>query len=360
LIRILTLIFAVAVFTAFISVNVYAGSNSRLHYNETDAEMDILVGVFDLRDRESYIQLTLTDLDENTENDDPAPPAEAARAHVQVFNLAQDCGENNFFDLYTLKDTHLYNMRNIVTNDGSDPGFTLPDNSYGFVVISFEPWGSSDGEIRQGLGNLRIVDASGFEYRTNLAGAGNNNEDRPHQDDGKWWFNFDTEEGVILSDIFATPLGELRDDNFEDGAILGPITNNYLAANIELLDLDEVVFSCGDTVFACTDGTDPLIPELLDIIAEENNEDLGTISNVSAEYGINETIPSSKGAPLLCANNTINAGTVFIGNQEHNMQGSGRDHIAFVIFVGLNNGNDRGTFDSLWHGEFENNPRGYD
>lgn len=351
----LALILALIVFTAFTAVNVYAGStgsNSRVLYNETDAKVDVLVGVFDLRDRESFIQVTLVDLNN---------PAGGARAHVQIFNLAQSCGENNFFDFYTENDTHLYNIRNIVTNDGSNPGFTLPDNSYGFVVISFEPHGDNPvDDIVQGIGNLRIVDANGFEYRTNLAGAGNNKKDKPHRDDGKWWFNFNTEEGVILSDIFATPIGNIRDDGtFVEGVVLGPITNNYNAVNVELLNLDEVLFSCGDTVFACTDGTDPLIPELLDIIAEIGNEDLGAISDVRAEYGINETIPSSKGAPVLCANNTVNAGTVFLGGEEHNMSGNGRDHIAFVIFVGLNNGNDRGTIDAAWHGEFENDPRGY-
>ena len=360
MIRIITLLFA---FTAFMAVNAYAGNttNSRYMFNETDNEMDVLVGVFDLRDRESYIQITLTDLDERFGSSDTIPPAEGARAHVQIFNLAESCGENDFFDFYTLNDTHLYNMRNIVTNDGSNSGFTLPDNSYGFVVISWEPWGDSDGEIRQGIGNMRIVDPNGYEYRTNLAGAGNNNEDRPHTDDGKWWFNFDTEEGVILSDIFAAPIGEIREpnNNFEEGVVLGPITNNWNAVNVELVNLDEVLFSCGDTVFACTDGTDPLIPELLDDIAENNNDDLGIINDVSAEYGINETIPSSKGAPILCRNNTINAGTVFLHGEEHLGQGNGYNHIAFVIFVGLNNGNDRGTFESLFHGEFENNPRGY-
>jgi len=309
-------------FTALSAVNLYAG----YPLNETDSEWRQLVGVFDLRDRETFIQVTHTDEGESTPGD---------LVHIQVFNLAQSCGENNFFDAYTTNDTHVYNIRNLTTNDGSDPGFTLPDNSYGFVVVTFED--------DQGIGNMRIKDANGYEYRTNLQATDNDDDEGP--DDDEHWFNFNQEAGVVFSDIFGVMVSEV--DSFNDGVILGPITESYVAFNVELLDLNEVLFSCTDLVFACTDGTDPLIPELLDDIAEENNEDLGTISSVNVEFGINETIPSSKGAPLLCPNNTINAGTVFFNEEEH----EGQDDYAFIMFVGLNDGNGRGSFDSVWSGE---------
>jgi len=317
-------------FTAFVTVNVYAGDGT-IELNETDSELGVLVGVFDLRDRETFIQVTLSDDDDSTPGD---------LVHIQVFNLAQDCGENNFFDFYTTDDTHVYDIRNLTTNDGNNPGFTLPDNSYGFVVVTFEN--------EFGIGNMRIKDANGYEYRTNLQGAGNDGNDDPDDEDNEWWFNFNSEEGVILSDIFGTPIGEAG--AFEDGVKLGPITENFVAMNVELYNLDEVLFSCTDLVFACTDGTDPLIPELLDEIAEDNDEDLGTISAVNVEFGINETIPSSKGAPLVCPNNTINAGTVFF-NEEFNNIDDEDDGEAFVMFVGLNDGNGRGSFDSAWSGE---------
>ena len=153
------------------------------------------------------------------------------------------------------------------------------------------------------------------------------------------------------SDIFGTMVSET--DEFGDGAKLTPITESYVAFNAEIINLDEVLFSCTDIVFACTDGDDPLIPELLDDIADDTDTDLGVISAVSMEFGINEAIPSSKGAPLVCPNNTIGAGTVFFNEEDH----EGESDYIFVMFVGLNDGNGRGSFDSVWSGEnvFRNN-----
>ena len=48
--------------------------------------------------------------------------------HIQIFNVADDlCDENNFFDTYTPNDTHIYNLRDILTNDENPSGVTLPD-----------------------------------------------------------------------------------------------------------------------------------------------------------------------------------------------------------------------------------------
>lgn len=351
MIRLLALIFA---FTALTAVNVYAG----YPIPETDSEWESLIGVFDLRDRESFIQVTNSDDD-------------AVSVHVQIFNIAQNCGENNFFDAYTPHDTHVYNIRDIVTNDGTDAGFTLPDDAYGFVIVQFRdftcgtpPCDSGDFNS-EGIGNMRIKDASGYEYRTNLQALGTDNND-DGDDDDEHWFNFNQEEGVVFSDIFGTVVSNVAersdddDDDFverwEDGAKLTPITESYVAFNAEILNLDEVLFSCGDLVFACTDGTDPLIPELLDDIGGEGDSDLGIISTVSMEFGINEAIPSSKDAPLVCPNNTTSAGTVFFNEEDH----EGESPYAFIMFVGLNDGNGRGTFDSVWSGEnlYDGEPMG--
>ena len=318
-------------FTVLFAVNVYAGSptDEELDFNETDAEEDVLIGVFDLRDRETFIQVTLTDDDADT-------------VHVQLFNLSQSCGENNFFDEYTGNDTHVYNIRNITTNDGNDPGFQLPDGAYGFFVVHFQD--------EEGIGNLRIKDANGYEYRTNLQGGSNQSDLGPQSDDNEWWFNFSQEEGVVLSDIFGVMVSELNE--FTSGTKLAPITESWNAVNVNILDLNEVLFSCADSVFTCTDGTDPLIPELLEIIAEETDDDLGAIQpeQVNVEFGINEAIPNSKGAPLVCPNNTVTAGTVFFNEEENDVEDDGDDSV-FVLFVGLNDGNSRGSFDSAWAGE---------
>ena len=41
-----------------------------------------------------------------------------------------------FFDVYTPNDTHVYNMREILTNDGNPSGVVLPENAYGFVAVT--------------------------------------------------------------------------------------------------------------------------------------------------------------------------------------------------------------------------------
>jgi len=147
LIRLLTLIFA---FTALASINVYAG----LPINETDAGDFQAVGFFDLRDRESFIQIT------NTSGVD------TATMHIQVFNVGNLCNENNFFDTYTPNDTHVYNLRDILTNDGNPAGFVLPDDAYGIFVAT-----DTDFNNLTLIGNLRIEDNNGYEYRTNLNGV---------------------------------------------------------------------------------------------------------------------------------------------------------------------------------------------
>ncbi|MCH6574106.1 MAG: putative sulfate/molybdate transporter, partial [Bacteroidetes bacterium] len=78
--------------------------------------------VFDLRDRETFLQFTYQD---DFELGLPL------RAHVQIFDVSNNCNENNFFDTFTPNDTHIYNMRDIQTNDGNPSGVVLPDDAYG-------------------------------------------------------------------------------------------------------------------------------------------------------------------------------------------------------------------------------------
>ena len=118
MIRLLTLLFA---FTALTAVNVYAGSS--IDISETDAGDFQLVGFFDLRDRESFIQITNTDTSAQT-------------VHIQVFNVGNLCNENNFFDAYTPNDTHTYNLRDITTNDGNPSGVVLPARAGVFTTVA--------------------------------------------------------------------------------------------------------------------------------------------------------------------------------------------------------------------------------
>ena len=49
--------------------------------------------------------------------------------------MNDNCNENNFFDAYTPNDTHVYYIRDILTNDGNPSGVVLPDDAYGIVSV---------------------------------------------------------------------------------------------------------------------------------------------------------------------------------------------------------------------------------
>jgi len=105
--------------------------------------------------------------------------------------------------------------------------------------------------------------------------------------------------------------------------------------DIDIYDLNEVPFSCRNVIFACTDQNNPQLEAL--------PEESGDASVASFEYGINEAILHSKDGELLCPINVISAGIVgliFINNGI-----SFNDALTF--FAGLNNGNGRGSMDSM-------------
>jgi len=271
----------------------------------------LLISFFDLRDRESFIQLT---------NLDPVN----GTVHVQIWDVSNNCNENNFFDTYTPNDTHVYNMRDILTNDGNPSGVVLPDGAYGFVTIfddSIIPCSY--------IGNLRVLDVNGYEYRTNLVNPGG----------GFGWgiigdsltFNYNTEGNVTLSDIVGIPYV------VEDGEIAAAdITNIFFPFDIDIYNLNEVPFSCRNIIFACTDQDNPLNEALL--------EQAGVASVASFEYGINNAIPHSKGGELLCPGNIISDGFVTMSLISAEFRA-----FNFIGFVGLNNGNSRGSMDSFWY-----------
>ena len=271
---------------------------------------------FDLRERESFVQITNLSSTEEI-------------IHIQIFNVADNCNENNFFDTYTPSDTHIYNLRDILTNDGDPSGVVLPDNAYGIVVaIAVQSEGGTANFNADIFGNFRVVDNSGYEYRTNstpFPSAGSFFGDVPIT------FNFNTKNGVILSDIIGieTPFIGTGEVNLSD------ILNENITFDINIINNNEVIFSCRNVIFACTDQDNPLLEALL--------EDDGRANVASFEYGINNAIPHSKGGELLCPGNVIDEGYV----QMISLDGVASPR--FIGFAGLNNGNGRGSMDSWWY-----------
>jgi len=279
---------------------------------------DTLVYFFDLRERESFIQLTYNGSIPIDEGD--FVPGQDLTIHIQIFTVNQNCDENNFFDVYTPNDTHIYNMRDIQTNDGNPSGVVLPDDAFGFVfAVVVNSQGQLFEDVEVLIGNMRIIDDNGYEYRTN-AQAGDTFEEEV--EDPLAFFNFNTEGGVTLSDI----VGIAFTDDSSDREVV--VDDEFAVINIDILNLNETIFSCRDVTIACIDEDNPLIEALL--------EESGT-SVARAEYGINNAIPHSKGGELLCPGNTISEGFV---RMELLNEGDLDD---FTLFVGLNNGNGRGS-----------------
>lgn len=323
-------IFLVLLFMSFVPVlSSYAGNGSDFALNETDTSSGAIYTPFDLRERETFLQVTNVDSDSVT-------------IHVQIYNVANLCNENDFFDVMTPNDTHVYNLRDILTNDGNPSGVILPENAYGIVFISAVP----DRLVRLFdpiMGNFRIIDDSGFEYRSN-AQSFITRIFRPFFNTSATTFNFNTANGVILSDVFGIPISTSQNGSiFSFEANIDDVLSTFVGVDVDIIDNNEVLFSCRDVIFACIDENSPLQDELLE---NANNLSMGGSTSASVarfEYGINNVIPHSKGGELLCPGNVIPEGLVSL-----NLEVSGMLTNTFAGYVGLNNGNGRGSMDSIF------------
>ena len=280
-------------------------------------QVTFFIHFFDLRDRESFVQVTNIDSDNAT-------------VHVQIWDVSNNCNENNFFDNYTPADTHVYNLRDITTNDSNPSGVILPTGAYGFVTVGVvDAVGASFDNSGNLIGNFRIEDNNGYEYRTNSVfpvpdGIGST-FNTPIT------FNFNTGGGVNLSDVIGIAV---EIDNGNGEVLAANIVDVWVSYDVDIYDFNEVPFSCRNVIFACTDQANPLYEALLD--------ESGDASVAGFEYGINDAIPHSLGGELLCPNNIVSEGFVTL------------DFITrvtgtFFGFTGLNNGNGRGSMDSWWH-----------
>ena len=339
LLTILTLVLSITLLPVK-DIQAGLGGNTPFTFNSTDSsspELATIVYMFDLRERETFIQLTYPDQQQ---------VGLSIRAHVQIFNVANNCNENNFFDIYTVNDTHVYNMRDIVTNDGNPSGVVLPDGAYGLVVVTAEysPFVPADPDI---IGNLRIIDNNGYEYRTNAQSFAGFRSDELSPSDF-YSFNFNQQGGVSFSDVVGITLFVVEGTNSGIEFTALPVQGIFTPIDIDIYNLNEVPFSCRDVIFSCVDEDNPLLEELLSI-AE-------IASVASFEYGINNSIPHSKGGELLCPNNTVEDGIVILRSEPlpssqafdeiiNSINGMGP---FFHGYVGLNNGNGRGSMDSFW------------
>ena len=309
----------VFVFVLLSTVPGFSGTD--LDVPNTDSHDHALIGFFDLRDRETFIQITNIDADPS-----------GANIHIQIFNVGADCTENNFNDFYTPFDTHVYNLRDITTNDGNASGVILPDDAYGIFAANARV------TLRDIIGNLRILDDSGYEYRTNLIGE-QHDRNIPSGDDLFMTFNFNTKGGVTLSDVVGIPID---DDNqsTNNSIMVENILNEHHSFDVDIYDLNENAFSCRSVAFACVNEEHPLYEALLDEIDSNG----GSASVANHQYGINNAIPHSRGGELLCPGNNISEGFVRLEITE---DGGDVENQA-IYYIGLNNGNGRGSLDAFF------------
>ncbi len=258
---------------------------------DTDTTNFQLFSFYDLRERDSFVQVTNT--------------GGAATLHVQVFDVSNLCNENNFNDTYTPNDTHVYNMKDIQTNDGSPSGVQLPDGTYGFVVVTVVQGNGQPADTNGVIiGNFRVTDNAGYEYRSNSQGF---KEGDPIG--GQYFINYTSAGGINRSDIVGITVNNL---------LSGEVTTagSSVTFDTSIFNNDEVIFSCSDTTFSCTENT--------------------------FEYGINEAIPHSRDKSVLCESNNIPEGMVKLETIDDT------ETEAFAGFVGINTGdNSRGSMDSV-------------
>ena len=301
-----SLLFSLLILLPLVS---YAGEpfvQSNLSFNHKYDESNELLGYYDLRNRSTYVQVTHQDDDENP-----------LCIHVQIFQQDRGCTELNFEDELTPNDTVIYDLDNILRNDGTAVPINLLDDSSGYVVVTDENTAASSTLI----GNFRIIDNSGYEYRTNMAGAG------PTPDFTfaltNYIANFNTIDGAQYADIIGYAY---------DGSNLTTVRNLDLGVdfNIFVFDMDEEPLSCDTRNFAC-----------------------GAIMN----YGINEDYTASRESNLLCPGGGLadpNGGYVSLENPVFTMDTSVtfNDDEIFVGLIGLNNGDGTGSMDYWIHTPF--------
>lgn len=321
---ILTLIF-------FIPGIVLAGGvNTGLDILSSDTRDNEVYAYYDLRERNSYIQVTnISDF------------LNPLCIHVQIFQQDQGCSELDFNDELTPNDTVVYDLDNLIRNNGSEVPVNLDDNSYGFVAISSYDCNDIQGDTDEPLiGNFRIVDDSGYEYRMNLV-SGEREQEVPGQIGARFLVRdqttafanviipFDTVDGATHADLVAFVVNDNRLLSCVDGADndLDLVCNDPAGATFSVFQIDENEerLSCDQVNFACGPGK---------------------VMN----YGLNEDYPNSKGGPILCNGAGLNSGQTngyfSLENVSYVSEIPPGRASEFVCIIGLNNGNGTGSMDS--------------
>jgi hypothetical protein len=270
---------------------------------DTDGTSAQLFAPWDLRSRETFIQVT---------NTSAAP----VTVHVQVFNAAAGCPEIDFYDTYTGNDTHVYNLRGLTRNNGIALSAALPDGGFGIFVVSKAegtnlPHDADSVDDFVFTANVRIIDAAGYEYRTNVDTLINILS--AALDGAVVNFNFNNVNGSNASDVIGIVIADAGDGAIEVNAAPGIA----IQFDVDQVDAAENPLSCEDFVFSC--------------------------SPTNFNVGINDALPNSRIGNRLCPGFSEPVGLMVLDGE-----GASETANYFTGYVGLNNGDGTGSLDSWW------------
>jgi len=321
LLSVFLLIGFVALFLFAIPKLVMAGIDLGDFGINTDVADSELVGYWDLRDRESFFQLTNIG-------------GASISVHVTLFDYSSPgvtdrCVEFNFFDTYSGNDTHIYNIRNLTRNNGVALAAPILTDGHGQIVITTGGPSASCGTSDVIIGQSRIIDLLGnYEYRTNALGISTTSDN----DDGAVYFafNFNEINGIGTTSADIIPL-KMRIENISGACTVSPLIHPLRRA---VIDLGENIVSCPTTFVGCkkTGQVEGGVGQFPD----------GVLTNL----GINQRIPNSREGNILCQGTNASGWVVLRSVEAFGLDSDGCDRSFCGGFVGLNNNDGTGSMDA--------------
>lgn len=286
-----------------------AGTNSSLYtiidLPTTESISNRLIGYWDLRDRNTYFQVT------NVFDG-------SVMVHIQLFNIDTHCAEFDYYDTFTSRDTHVYNVSKLDRNNGNPLAAPDLDGGHGIIAVSVSPQTQGSYVLS---GNFRITDNSGYEYRTNMAGQGISKVSGAD----KFSINFNDIDNTISADLVVITYTTNNDSD-----TISPTLNLYQPT---IYDQDENPVSCPPVLLGCYSNADQL-------------SSFNGLTN-HIDVGINQSITNSKGGTSLCLGND-NVGHLELKLNPLTSPPPDRQLIDIeegAIFIGLNNSGKTGSID---------------
>ncbi len=320
----------------FVPARAWAGGILPLSIADTDNDTGVLMlfGVFDQREGNTTIQLT---------NTSSLP----LRVHVQIFDVSDNCRVTSFFDTYTHDDTFVYDLSNMVSNDGQDIT-DFSDPSYGIFVASVAD-GNGDIALGQAIGNIRIVRDEGYEYRTNLNGLSvlsiaGDVLGAFFSLPGNYSIPFDSVDGNNMSDVYGIAVLPLFDLSTATGTATVSVAGNIFAGfSANIWDENEQVEDCPPVAFLCDLDNAGTVASIVFGL-------FGQSPVVGFDLGINGAHPASREGNNLLVQDGDNICSGPDQVDQLILDGfitAIPPGVIFSGFYGLNNGGDTGSMDSV-------------